>query len=207
MNYLTIRDRVANEIVITKSRFITTIIPVQDEEDALIKLAEIRRNYSDATHNVYAYISNKDGTGIRFSDDGEPSGTSAAPMLDVLKKRRIVCVLAVVTRYFGGVKLGAGGLVGAYSKSVSECLDKAQIQCYELSDIVSIMVEYNMNKTMEQLLRSSDIKLIDTKYENNITYFIAIKSQEKDNFIEKVTDKCLGQVKINIIDKKYIDFN
>ena len=108
-------DSIYEEIVvINKSKFITTLIPIESQEDAQKNIEIINKKYSDATHNCYAYISNEIATEQRFSDDGEPQGTAGIPMLEVLKKRKMYMTLAVVTRYFGGIKLGAGGLVQAY---------------------------------------------------------------------------------------------
>ena len=121
----TVAARVEHEIVITKSRFITTVAPVSGVEDADRVIAEVRRRYWDARHNCTAMVTGVLGDQARSSDDGEPSGTAGVPMLEVLRRRDLTDVVVVVTRYFGGVKLGAGGLVRAYSTSVSEALDTA----------------------------------------------------------------------------------
>ncbi|WIB76311.1 YigZ family protein [Curtobacterium sp. MCPF17_002] len=121
----TIAQTVEHEIVITRSRFITTVAPVTSVEDADRVIAEVRRRRWDARHNCTAMVTGVLGDQARSSDDGEPSGTAGVPMLEVLRRRGLTDVVAVVTRYFGGVKLGAGGLVRAYSTSVSEALDRA----------------------------------------------------------------------------------
>jgi uncharacterized YigZ family protein len=121
----TIAQPVEHEIVITRSRFITTVAPVTSVEDADRVIAEVRRRRWDARHNCTAMVTGVLGDQARSSDDGEPSGTAGVPMLEVLRRRGLTDVVAVVTRYFGGVKLGAGGLVRAYSTSVSEALDRA----------------------------------------------------------------------------------
>lgn len=123
----TIAAPVEHEIVITKSRFITTVAPVTGVEDADRVIAEVRRRRWDARHNCTAMVTGVLGDQARSSDDGEPSGTAGVPMLEVLRRRDLTDVVAVVTRYFGGVKLGAGGLVRAYSTSVSETLDRATL--------------------------------------------------------------------------------
>jgi len=123
----TIAEPVEHEIVITKSRFITTVAPVTGVEDADRVIAEVRRRRWDARHNCTAMVTGVLGDQARSSDDGEPSGTAGVPMLEVLRRRDLTDVVAVVTRYFGGVKLGAGGLVRAYSTSVSEALDRATL--------------------------------------------------------------------------------
>jgi uncharacterized YigZ family protein len=134
--YQTVGGAIENTIFINRSKFITTLLHIESQEDAQNKLTEIRKKYYDATHNVYCYISDILGNEIRFSDDGEPQGTSAQPALDVLRKRNIVKVLCVITRYFGGIKLGSNGLVSAYSKSVIDALFKAEIKTFKLSKII-----------------------------------------------------------------------
>ncbi|PZF53351.1 YigZ family protein [Curtobacterium sp. MCSS17_008] len=121
----TVAGPVQHEIVITRSRFITTVAPVTGVEDAERVITEVRRRHWDARHNCSAMVTNVLGDQARSSDDGEPSGTAGVPMLEVLRRRDLTDVVAVVTRYFGGVKLGAGGLVRAYSTSVSAALDRA----------------------------------------------------------------------------------
>lgn len=126
----TIAAPIEHEIVITRSRFITTVAPVSPDAgvaDAERVIAEVRRRRWDARHNCTAMVTGVLGDQARSSDDGEPSGTAGVPMLEVLRRRGLTDVVAVVTRYFGGVKLGAGGLVRAYSTSVSEALDRAAV--------------------------------------------------------------------------------
>ncbi len=125
MALLTIKKNVQKEIVIEKSRFICTLKKAGDEETAAQAIRELKKQYWDATHNCSAYIIGENMEYQRSSDDGEPSGTAGAPMLEVLKKRGLHNVLAVVTRYFGGIKLGAGGLVRAYTNSVASAIEEA----------------------------------------------------------------------------------
>ncbi|MDM7883937.1 MULTISPECIES: IMPACT family protein [Curtobacterium] len=123
----TVAGPVEHEITVTRSRFVTTIAPVTDVADAERVVADVRRRYWDARHHCTAMVTGVLGDQARSSDDGEPSGTAGVPMLEVLRRRDLTDVVAVVTRYFGGVKLGAGGLVRAYSTSVSEALDRAAV--------------------------------------------------------------------------------
>lgn len=126
--YLSIKSDCVTEIVIQKSRFIARCVPVETEEQALEILDEIRKQYRDATHNCYAYVCGLNT--LRFSDDGEPSGTAGVPILEVIRARGLKNCLVVVTRYFGGILLGAGGLVRAYSSSASAVLDKSGVVEY-----------------------------------------------------------------------------
>lgn len=123
----TVAAAVDHEIVIRKSRFITHVAPVASPEEADRVIADVRRRFWDARHNCAAQVTGLHGDRARSSDDGEPSGTAGMPMLEVLRRRGLTDVVAVVTRYFGGIKLGAGGLVRAYSSAVSETLDRARL--------------------------------------------------------------------------------
>ena len=127
--FYSVKSEFTREIVISRSRFICTLKPVSDAADAQEFIKSIRKRYPAATHYCYAYIANEGGTEQKFSDDGEPQGTAGQPMLEVLKKRATYKTAAVVTRYFGGIKLGAGGLVSAYTRSVAEALDTKCITC------------------------------------------------------------------------------
>ncbi|MTE22979.1 YigZ family protein [Microbacterium sp. ZXX196] len=123
----TIARRVDHEIEIKRSRFLAHLVPVSSVDDADAAIAGIRKEFWDARHNCVAMVTGVSGDQARSSDDGEPSGTAGVPMLEVLRRRGMTDVVAVVTRYFGGVKLGAGGLVRAYGNAVSEALDRAQL--------------------------------------------------------------------------------
>ncbi|MDE7453444.1 MAG: YigZ family protein, partial [Clostridia bacterium] len=129
--YLSLSGETQTEKIIEKSRFITASKHVCGEEEAKAFIEKIRADYPDATHNCYAYICDNLGNFLRFSDDGEPQGTAGMPMLEVLKSNKLFEVAVVVTRYFGGIKLGAGGLVRAYSGCVAENLNKAQKVSFE----------------------------------------------------------------------------
>lgn len=149
----TVAARVEHEIVITKSRFVTTVAPVSGVEDADRVIAEVRRRYWDARHNCTAMVTGVLGDQARSSDDGEPSGTAGVPMLEVLRRRELTDVVAVVTRYFGGVKLGAGGLVRAYSTSVSEALDAAVLVRREALTQVRFDVDHADAGRLDNVLR------------------------------------------------------
>ncbi|MBO0980187.1 YigZ family protein [Microbacterium sp. SD291] len=149
----TIAATVAHEIVIRKSRFIAHISPVSSVEDADAVIADIRRRFWDARHNCSAMVTGLLGDQARSSDDGEPSGTAGIPMLEVLRRRELTDLVAVVTRYFGGVKLGAGGLVRAYSSAVSEALDLATLLRRQSLTQVTIDVAHADAGRYDNLLR------------------------------------------------------
>ncbi|MGB4779330.1 IMPACT family protein [Microbacterium sp.] len=149
----TIAEIVEHEIVIKRSRFLTTVTPVASPEEADAVVAAIRKRTWDAGHHCTAMITGLLGDHARSSDDGEPAGTAGAPMLDVLRRRGLTDVVAVVARYFGGVKLGAGGLVRAYSSAVSETLDSAALVRREALRRVTIEVSHADAGRCENLLR------------------------------------------------------
>ena len=137
--YLTVNGEFENTIVIERSKFICSIKGISDEAEAKAYIEEIRKRYSLANHHTYAYIADDKGYIQKFSDNGEPQGTAGLPMLGVLKNRKIFKAVAVVTRFWGGIKLGAGGLVRAYSGSVAECLNKSDIK--EIVDAFNFVIK------------------------------------------------------------------
>lgn len=141
-SFFSVADNYKTEIVIERSKFITHVFYAETEEEARAQLLSVRKEYSDATHNCYAYIVDY-GKSTKSSDDGEPQGTAGMPIAEALKNKKLVNVLAVVTRYFGGIKLGAGGLVRAYSGAVCGCIDAVGIKEKFLCDKYSVFLGYN----------------------------------------------------------------
>ncbi|MDE7215993.1 MAG: YigZ family protein, partial [Clostridia bacterium] len=167
-SFYSVKDLYEHTIVINKSKFITTLTPIENYDDALEKIKAISKKYSDATHNCYAFISNESASEQRFSDDGEPQGTAGVPMLDTLKKRKVCKTLAVVTRYFGGVKLGANGLVGAYSSSVAQALDNAILVKNEWADIAEISLGYGEYKKVEEQCKDAGGQVVSVEYDRDV---------------------------------------
>lgn len=156
-----------HELIIKKSRFLTTLIPCNNLAQADQYIAKYRQKYSDATHNTLAYIIDHNE---KADDDGEPSGTAGLPMLNVLKKQNLSNILVIVTRYFGGIKLGAGGLNRAYSQAVAQALLKAKIVEKIKAPLYQISIDYSYTKQLEYLLRSNQIEIIDIKYDLQVIY-------------------------------------
>lgn len=204
--FLGVNKPFENTIIINKSRFITTLLPINDYDDAIEKIKEINKKYSDATHNCYAFISNQSATEQRFSDDGEPQGTAGIPMLEVLKKRKVYMTLAVVTRYFGGIKLGASGLVGAYSSSVAQALDSAELVKNEYADFLSVTTNYAQYKKIEEFCKNLDGEIIDIIYDNDVQIVLALPQDNTKKFCDKVVDFTLDKAKINILKSTYHKF-
>ena len=175
----TISSDIKNEIIINKSKFICVYKKVYNEEDALKYIANIKYEYKDATHYCYSYII--DNT-KRFNDDGEPGGTAGMPILNVLENNNLNYIVCIVIRYFGGIKLGAGGLVRAYSKSASECLKIATIKEVVAGKCIKIIFSYDKVKLIDNTLKDLEIK--DKVFNENITYIFDISNIKLDKIKE-----------------------
>lgn len=173
-----IKEDVSNTIVIQKSKFITYLHKTVDEEDAKEFLRIVKKEHSDATHHCTAMIV---GNISRSSDDGEPSGTAGHPMLDVLMHNNMQDILAVVVRYFGGIKLGTGGLVRAYSSSVQEALQKAMIVEEAIFQKYAISFSYDLIGKLDNYFRKENIEVINKEYGEKVYYeFVVEQDITKD---------------------------
>ena len=194
--YLSATGETTHEIVIQRSRFICTLKRIDGFDDALSFVKSVKKKYSDATHNCYAFISNAAGTEQRFSDDGEPQGTAGQPMLEVLKKKGISMTAAVVTRYFGGVKLGAGGLVSAYTRAVAETVENAKIVKNVVGVSLEIKCGYEMYNALLQALKGKIFATLSTDFADNVKMTIAVPKEDADNIEKDITCALLGQVSV-----------
>lgn len=165
----TIRKNGSDETEVLKSRFICSVERVADEGDARTVLERLRKQYWDANHNCYAYVIGELGMSQKASDDGEPSGTAGVPMLEVLKRRELTDLIAVVTRYFGGTKLGAGGLIRAYGHAVSAAIDHVGIVERRPLAVLAVTADYNDAGRLENSFRNSTFPLIDIDYGADVT--------------------------------------
>ncbi len=204
----TILENTSVQIVEKKSKFIANIYYVQSQEEVENILKEIRKKYYDARHNCYAYsILTNNGIVNKMSDDGEPSGTAGAPMLNIITKNELTNILVVVTRYFGGILLGTGGLVKAYSEATMQALEKATIVNEEIGYEVEITVLYNEWEKVKYYLEKSNILIIDVKYNEKIVSKIEVTEKEK-NKIKELIDECSLKIeKLNTIKQKNIRKN
>lgn len=189
-----------------KSKFITHVKPVDNEEDALAFLEKMRSEYSDATHNVYAYIIDENNI-FRYSDDGEPSGTSGMPVLDTMRKEGIVDVITVVTRYFGGTLLGTGGLVHAYGTSARLGLENAGIVTRCLCRIVSVKTDYSLVGKIQYFIASEGYILEKTDYGAEAEFTVCLKNEQMNGFAEGVIELTSGRAVIKQIGEKYINIS
>jgi len=180
--YYTIKDIQREEIKIKKSRFIATVIPVLNSEIAKEEYDKIKKEFHDARHNCWAWRFGENGLDFRYSDDGEPNGSAGKPILFSLKKYEVSDVMLVVTRFFGGVKLGVGGLVRAYSEAAELVLDKCEKIQIDITKTVKIFTTYEDISIIKSLLDSYAVS-----YEDNYTDFIDIKSEIPLSKVEEFT--------------------
>ncbi len=192
----TVIGRAEYEKVIEKSKFITYCAHVESEEEARSFLAQIRKVHSMATHVCYAFIADKLGNLQRFSDDGEPQGTAGVPMLEVLKARKLYETAVAVVRYFGGVKLGAGGLVRAYSSSTAEGLDRADIRRLETCVEYDVEVDYTGVDGANKYFADHGCNLLTTDYGAKVTFTVAVKQADEERFFSGFVDYMQGKVKM-----------
>lgn len=183
-----------NEIVILKSRFITSIYKVESIDEVNDILNKTRKKYYDASHNCYGYILGDRAEIQKCSDDGEPQKTAGFPILDVLKKNEVTNILCIVTRYFGGTLLGAGGLVRAYSESCSECLKKAKILIKKELNTLIVKLDYSSYNTLISSLK--DIIILDTSYASDITIKLAVDNNRLDSTIQSINNITKGNALI-----------
>ena len=192
----TVFARYESEKIIEKSRFLTYSAHVESEEEARAFIAEIRGKHSLATHVCYAFIADKTGNLQRFSDDGEPQGTAGVPILEVLKNKKLFETAVAVVRYFGGIKLGAGGLVRAYSSSAAENLDGADIRVLEMCQQWRIEVDYTGIDGVQKYLSTHTCTLLSTDYGEKVCFEIAVKKCDADEFCKELVDYMQGRVSL-----------
>lgn len=195
-NYYSIEAPLIHEIEIKKSRFLTYLIPIESEADFQEELAAIRKEHYKATHHCQAFILGDDSMIQRMSDDGEPAGTAGVPMLEVLKQENLTYVMAVVVRYFGGVKLGSGGLIRAYSNAVSEALKEATIIKNINQMMVNVELRYDQMDSFTYYMSQTElpITLKDTVYTDTVTFNLTINLEAVTEVHDELTNRFSGQL-------------
>lgn len=206
--FKTIKENVTAEIIEKKSKFIANAIYVQNIEEAEEIIKQTKKKYYDARHNCFAFcVSTKDGIIKRSSDDGEPSGTAGAPMLNILEKNGLCNVLVVVTRYFGGILLGTGGLVRAYSEATLKAIEMSTMAIEENGMELLVELQYQDLENFKYYCRKNEINIIDVEYDNNIKCVIEVNEQEKNDIIENNDRNSIKIIKYEIIKQKNIRKN
>lgn len=185
------------EIVEKKSRFIANIFPIETEEDAIEKIAQIKKKHYDARHNCFAYVIGDKNETERCSDDGEPSGTAGRPMLEVLTGAGVHNAVAIVTRYFGGTLLGTGGLVRAYTGAMKAGLEACVIMEQHRGYRIQIITDYNDMGKIQYLTRTMELTELDTVYSDGVEMYLLVPEDAADRFEADVVEKTAGKAKID----------
>jgi uncharacterized YigZ family protein len=202
--FKTIKKPAEIEFIEKGSRFIGYAFVVESEAAALSQIADLRRAHVKAAHNCYAYSIGLKSEIVRQNDDGEPSGTAGLPILDVIAKQDLKNVLVVVTRYFGGVLLGAGGLVRAYSRAAAEAINSAGIITQVLHQKFRITAAYNLGGKLEHEIRSRGYVLNDIIYTENIEFIVSTAVNNSNNLIKNITDITAGAADIVMAERIYL---
>lgn len=203
--YLTVAGRGEHEIVIEKSRFISHIARVETEDAAQAFIQEIKKKHKDATHNCSAYMIGEQNQIQKALDDGEPSGTAGVPILEVLKKKELKDTAVVVTRYFGGIKLGAGGLIRAYSKATSEGINATGVVIRKLMRVISTTVDYTWLGKLENELRSSIYQIKEIQYLDQVNILVYVEETQKETYTAWITELTNGQGHITEEEMLYLE--
>lgn len=189
--YKSVKQCSEAEYTVNRSRFIGRCFPVDSEEAALCLLGDIRKKHWDATHNCFAYRIGENAA-ARFSDDGEPGGTAGKPIMDVLTGKGLTNVLCVVTRYFGGILLGAGGLVRAYSKSAADAVTKAGMVSYLPGTVLDIPMDYSRYGALEGFIRAN-AEVRNVAFAQNVVVTVAVEDTNLLKFMKEVTERSDGR--------------
>ncbi|MFD2211748.1 YigZ family protein [Virgibacillus halophilus] len=203
--YYTTQSTGFDEILIQKSRFIGTVKRTETEAEAQTFIQEMKKKYHDATHNCSAYIIGEHDQIQKANDDGEPSGTAGVPILEVIKKQHLKDTAIVVTRYFGGIKLGAGGLIRAYGSTASKAIKTTGIVKRQLMQGYTITIDYTLLGKLENALRNSVYLLENIQYLEKVMLHVYIQIGEKEIFKKWVTELTSAQADIKELNTKYLE--
>ena len=207
-NFKTVLKSETAEVLEKKSRFISYVYQVEDEENIEKLIKEMRRKYHDARHVCFAWRIIKDGQVIeRASDDGEPSGTAGAPMLSILKKENLCNILILVIRYFGGILLGTGGLVRAYSEATQKVIEKSKIVIMTNGVEIEVKLEYSNLDIFKYYCKNNDINITNIQYLDDIIIKVEMETYVKDKMLKEFETKTLKIKEYKIIGEKYIAKN
>lgn len=203
--FKTIKQDVTAEIIEKKSRFIANIFYVQDIAQSEDVIKNIKKKFYDARHNCYAYsVITNDGIVKKSSDDGEPSGTAGAPILNIIEKNGLSNILIVVTRYFGGILLGTGGLVRAYSQAALKALESVEYVTEEKGMVLMLEIKYCDLENFKYYCKKNGINIINIEYDKNIKCFIEVNEKEKNDIIENNEKNSIEISDYEIVEQKNI---
>lgn len=205
MRYKTLLKYAEAEQIIEKSKFIGYAQPVEKEEEAIAFIESIRSKHWNATHNVPVYLIGKNNEIQRYSDDGEPAGTAGIPILDMLKKEEIRNVVVVVTRYFGGIKLGTGGLVRAYTSTAKLVLKEARVIEKVLYDLIKIRIDYSLLGKVQNELLTAGYVIKETLFDDAVNLYIYSEPDQTERCVQMVTNLTSGKAEIQVEDTVYLN--
>ncbi|WP_342542028.1 YigZ family protein [Paenisporosarcina sp. FSL H8-0542] len=206
-DYVTVKGFGESEIIIQKSRFLTYVNRAETEQQAQAFIDEIKSQHKSANHNCSAYMIGEHDSIQKANDDGEPSGTAGVPMLEVLKKQGLKDTVVVVTRYFGGIKLGGGGLIRAYGKATTEGIQAAHIVERRLHHLMKVSVDYTWLGKVENEVRGSTYPLDRIDYADTVEIFLYVPVSTEETFVEWITEMTNGQAKIEQQSSKFLEFD
>ncbi|MBQ1365077.1 MAG: YigZ family protein [Clostridia bacterium] len=202
-SYITVREEASDEVVIMKSRFIGYAAPCETEEDALAFLRRIKEKHRDARHHCYAYVIGLNAGVMRYSDDGEPGGTAGLPMMDVLKNAGAVNCCVVVVRYFGGVLLGTGGLVRAYTLGCKIALEAAGLIRMELSDVLRCRISYPLWNSVQYAVQKLPVQLGDTVYAEDVAFVLIVRKKDSEATVLQLRNLSDGKMTCEPVSEEY----
>lgn len=205
MKYITIKAPCSCSFTEKRSEFIAHLCPVETNDEAVAFINKIKEQHRKARHNVYAYILQNDNI-TRYSDDGEPQGTAGVPVLDVLQKNNLTDICCVVTRYFGGILLGGGGLVRAYSHSTALAVEEAEILRMYSCTTLKLTIPYDLYGKITYILPDYEIKQLETDYANDVTMTLNVKTDLEKPFTNKLIDVTFGKIQIERLEETFTDF-
>ena len=205
VEYKSTKKRATVELSEKKSRFIADAGIVHNEDDARAFIDDIKKCYKEASHHTYAYVIGENVPAARYSDDGEPHGTAGLPILGVIQGNGLTNIIIVVTRYFGGTKLGTGGLVRAYSKSASNCLAAAGVVRHIPGYILKISTDYHNLGKIKNYLEKHSYHIIDEEYTSHVIIMTLVPKEESEELRTKLTDLTNATVKIKKAGERYIE--
>lgn len=204
--YLTVKSEGVAEVAVKRSRFIGVVRPVSSEEEAIFFINSQKQKYWDARHNVYAYIIRENNI-MRYSDDGEPAGTAGMPVLDMLKKEGLCDVVAVVTRYFGGILLGTGGLVHAYSSAAKAGVDAAGLTEMVLCKEIILTCDYTLWGKLQNELSKFEVQSLDPEYSDLVRLPVFVPLGDTKRFINSLTEATNAKVSFKPGEERYFPFD
>lgn len=205
MFYYTAKTEAIQEIIIQKSRFIAHVKRVESEDDAKAFIEKTAKEHWKANHNCFAYTIGENQHIQKASDDGEPSGTAGVPILEVLKKKNLQDTAVIITRYFGGIKLGAGGLIRAYSKATSEGLKQSGIVKRSLVNVLRCTIDYTQLGTIENDIRQSNYLIKDILYEEKVALLLYATVEQHDALVDWLMDLSSGTAKIETLGEEFLE--